>query len=116
MRVIFELDDGTRLIHEVGGASPPSSAPQATARSGTVIASGATNGGSAPTARAGPSTPAAILAAAPAGPTASEARNAGPAPKFLAYNQPRGQTALSAARAATADAINAGAAPSSGGH
>ena len=106
MRVIFELDNGTRLIHEVGGASLSPPGPQATAMSGTYTATGAMDGGRAPTAQAGPAN-----SAASPGPAASDAKNAGPAPTFLDLAQSGGQIAPAAAPAETAGALNAGAAP-----
>jgi len=109
MRVIFELDDGTRLIHEVGGVSPSPPGPHATAMPGTYTATGAMDGGRAPTAQAG----LASSAASP-GQAASDAKNAGPAPTFLA--QSGGQIAPPTAPAETAAALNAGAAPSIIGH
>jgi len=109
MRVIFELDDGTRLIHEVGGVSPSPHGQQATSGSGTSVALDGQNAGPAPTFRV------AWPATAPPGPATSDAKNAGSAPTFLAQTPPVGQTAPEA-RAETAGAVNAGAAPSNLGH
>jgi hypothetical protein len=107
MRVIFELDNGTRLIHEVGGVSPSPQGPPATGMSGTD----AMDGGAAPTAQAGPAS-----SATTSGPAASDAMNGGPAPTFLDSAQSEGKTAPAAAPADTAGAVNAGAAPSSVGY